>query len=92
MLKAMEEYFPQEVTWTHPQGGLFLWVELPKHLSAKELFNKAIEKKVAYVYGQPFFPAGEGTHTLRLNFCNATHENIREGIKRLGKLFGEHIS
>ena len=92
MLKAMEEYFPKEVTWTHPQGGLFLWVELPKHLSAKELFDKAIEKKVAYVYGQPFFPAGEGTHTLRLNFCNATHENIREGIKRLGILFAEHVS
>ncbi|KAA3635644.1 MAG: PLP-dependent aminotransferase family protein [Calditrichaeota bacterium] len=91
MIKAMEEHFPEGITWTHPEGGLFLWVELPKNMSAKELLPKAIDLKVAYVYGQPFFPSGEGENTLRLNYCNATHDNIREGIKRLGTLFKENM-
>lgn len=91
MLKAMEEYFPPGLSWTQPEGGLFLWVELPKHMSAKALLPKAIEKKVAYVYGQPFFPGGEGENTLRLNYCNASHENIIEGIKCLGELFKEEM-
>lgn len=87
MLKAMEEHFPEGITWTHPQGGLFLWVTLPEHLSTKDLLDKAVELKVAYVYGSPFFPNGGGDNTCRLNFSNATHEGIVEGIKRLGKLF-----
>lgn len=91
MLQAMRDAFPEGITWTEPEGGLFLWVELPKHMSAKDLLPKAIDLKVAYVYGQPFFPNGEGANTLRLNFSNATHENIVEGITRLGKLFAENM-
>jgi len=91
MLKAMRDAFPEGIKWTEPEGGLFLWVELPKHMSAKDLLPKAIELKVAYVYGQPFFPNGEGANTLRLNFSNATLEGIVEGITRLGKLFTENM-
>ena len=91
MVKAMEETFPEGVTWTHPDGGLFLWVTLPNGMSAKELLAKAVEMKVAYVYGVPFFPYGEGENTLRLNFSNATKEGIVEGITRLGKLFKENL-
>lgn len=91
MLKAMRTYFPKGITWTEPEGGLFLWVELPKQMSAKELLPKAIDLKVAYVYGQPFFPSGEGENTLRLNYCNAALEKIEEGIKRLGILFKENM-
>lgn len=91
MLEAMAQHFPPGVRWTKPQGGLFIWVELPKDISAKEIFPKAIEKGVAYVYGQPFFPHGEGENTMRINFCNATHENIREGIKRLGELLKSYL-
>ncbi len=91
MLLAMKTYFPDGVSWTEPEGGLFLWVELPKHMSAKELLPKAIDLKVAYVYGQPFFPSGDGENTLRLNYCNATPENIEEGIKRLAILFKENL-
>ena len=87
----MEETFPPGVRWTHPEGGLFLWVELPEHMSAKDLLPKAVEKKVAYVYGQPFFPDGRGLNTLRLNFSTATHEQIAIGIARLGELFKENI-
>lgn len=91
MTQAMEQHFPVEVTWTKPDGGLFLWVQLPEHASAKELLPKAIEQKVAYVYGSPFFANGGGDNCLRLNFSNATLEQIVEGIKRLGKLFRENM-
>jgi len=91
MLKTMEETFPDGVTWTNPEGGLFLWLELPKNVSAKELLPKAIAKKIAYVYGQPFFPNGEGENTMRLNFSNATMEGIEIGIKRLAELLKENM-
>jgi 2-aminoadipate transaminase len=91
MTKAMSAMFPPEITWTEPDGGLFLWVTLPSHMSAKALFPKAIERKVAYVYGEPFFPNGGGTNTLRMNFSNASHEGIVEGVGRLAKLFKENM-
>ncbi|MEW5701955.1 MAG: PLP-dependent aminotransferase family protein [Candidatus Zixiibacteriota bacterium] len=86
MLRAMNEFFPDTVTWTRPEGGLFLWVRLPEHVDATTLLPKAIEQKVAYVPGQPFHPDGSGKNTLRLNFSNATLEGIHEGIKRLGRV------
>ena len=91
MLEAMKEHFPPGVTWTKPEGGLFLWVTLPERLSAVELFEEAIKIKVAYVYGQPFFPDRGGKNTLRLNFATAPPDQIIEGIKRLGKLFYKHV-
>lgn len=86
MIKSIEEYFPPEVAFTRPEGGLFLWLTLPEGMSAKELLPEAIEKKVAYVYGSPFFPDGGGENTMRLNFSNAGEDQIVEGIKRLGRL------
>jgi len=91
MLDEMEKHFPSEFSWTHPEGGLFLWVEMLKSMSASKLLQKAIEQKVAYVYGSPFFPDKKGDNTLRLNFSNASHENIIEGIKRLGEVFKESM-
>jgi len=86
MTAAMQEHFPADVRWTHPAGGLFLWVTLPGRLDATELLHRAVEQKVAYVPGAPFFPCGGGSHTLRLNFSNAQPERIREGIERLGRV------
>jgi len=91
MLKTMDETFPEGIKWTRPEGGLFLWVELPEHMSAKKLFDKAIALKVAYVPGGPFFPNGGGENTLRLNFSNCTHETVVEGIGRLAKLFKDNM-
>jgi len=92
MIQTMRQHFPPGIKWTEPEGGMFLWVTLPEHMSAKELMPKAIDLKVAYVYGQPFFPnEDKGANTLRLNFSNATHENIVEGIKRLAQLFADHM-
>lgn len=91
MLNALETTFPEGVTWTHPEGGLFLWVTLPEHMSAKDLLQEAIEQKVTYVYGSPFFPLGGGENTFRLNFSNASKEQINEGIGRLATIFKKHI-
>ncbi len=91
MIQTMRENFPEGIKWTEPEGGLFLWIELPSRMSAKDLLPKAVEMKVAYVYGEPFYPDGRGMNTLRLNFSNATHDGIVEGIKRLAQLFKENM-
>ena len=87
MLQALEEYFPAEVSWTRPQGGLFLWVTLPEGMDCHQLFEAAIKENVAFVPGDSFYGgngfAGEGRRHFRLNFSNAEPEQIREGIRRL---------
>ncbi|HEY9077381.1 MAG TPA: PLP-dependent aminotransferase family protein [Anaerolineaceae bacterium] len=87
MLESLEEHMPEGVRWTHPKGGLFLWVTLPKGLSSIEIFPDAIAQKVAFVPGDSFHPNGGGENTMRLNFSNASPEKINEGIGRLGRVF-----
>lgn len=91
MLSALQEFFPDEATWTRPEGGLFLWVTLPPATNGDELFQAALRQNVAFVPGGAFY-AGEpdGCH-MRLNFSNATPEQIREGIRRLGNAVKEQI-
>ena len=88
MLRALEENFPPEVTWTRPQGGLFLWVTLPEGIDCHRLFEAALKENVAFVPGDSFYPsnghADEARRHFRLNFSNASPEQIREGIRRLG--------
>jgi len=91
MLAAMDGYFPPGVEWTHPEGGLFLWGVLPENLSAAEVLKVALERKVAFVPGAPFFPTGGGHNTMRLNFSNASPEKIREGISRMGRVLRDKI-
>lgn len=85
MLQAMEEHFPSGVTWTRPQGGLFLWVCLPEQINTTEFLKTALEEKVAYVPGSAFFPEEGGHNTMRLNFSYCRPEIIREGIQRLAR-------
>jgi 2-aminoadipate transaminase len=83
MLAALDQFFPPEVSWTHPDGGLFLWVTLPTAIDCTRLFQAAVEQNVAFVPGDPFYPNGDiGAH-MRLNFSNAAPDQIREGIRRL---------
>jgi 2-aminoadipate transaminase len=91
MLGAMDAYFPPGVEWTHPNGGLFLWGTLPESLNSADVLKAAIEQKVAFVPGAPFFPAGGGHNTMRINFSNATPDKIREGIARLGRVLYERL-
>ena len=92
MLSLMEQYFPPGVSWTRPEGGLFTWVTLPESIDAAELLKKAIERKVAFVPGAPFFPGGGGHNTMRVNFSNSTPEQITEGIKRLAEVITEELT
>lgn len=85
MLEQMEKHFPEGVTWTRPQGGMFLWVRLPEHVDTMEFMKIALEEKVAFVPGSPFYPNGGGKNTMRLNYSNARPDRISEGIERLGR-------
>lgn len=86
MLEMMSMHFPAQVSWTHPQGGLFLWVTLPEHLDATKLLEKAIAERVAFVPGVAFYPQTDIHNTFRLNFSNASEEMIEIGIRRLGSV------
>lgn len=83
MVTALKKYMPEGVTWTNPEGGLFLWVRLPEDMSADDMFQEAIDENVAYVIGSAFHSDGSGKNTMRLNFSYATPKDIDEGIKRL---------
>ena len=84
MLEAMEQYFPDYVKYTDPDGGMFIWATLPEEQSAMDLFHKSMAENVAFVPGNPFYVDKESVNTLRLNYTNSTDEMIVEGIKRLG--------
>ena len=91
MLDSMEEYFPPNVKWTHPQGGLFLWVTLPENLYTMDILEAAINKNVAFVPGTSFYALGGGENTMRINFSYAAPDNIRLGIERLGLVIKEQL-
>ncbi len=91
MIETLEEHMPQDVHWTHPQGGLFLWVTLPEGLNTTEILKEAVKQKVAFVPGESFFPCGGGENTMRLNFSNATPEKVNEGIARLSQVIKQYM-
>lgn len=86
-LKTMEKYFPPEmgITWTRPEGGLFLWVTVPEHIDTKELFLEAIKFKVAFVPGEVFYGENPSKNHMRINFSYASKEQLTEAVKRLSQ-------
>jgi len=93
MLAALEEHIDPDwgVRWTEPEGGMFLWMELPKHLNAKDLFQRALEKNVAFVIGNAFYCDGGGTNTLRLNFSYPSEDQLVIAIKRLADALSDLV-
>ncbi len=83
MVSSFEEFMPKGVTWTNPDGGLFLFLRLPEQFDTRELFDLAIKENVAFVIGEAFHSDGSGKNTMRLNFSFASDEKIREGVRRL---------
>lgn len=83
MIKAFEDYMPEGVSWTNPEGGLFLFVTLPENMDAEELFQVAIKENVAFVQGSVFYCDGSGKNTIRMNFSFVSKEKVLEGCKRL---------
>jgi DNA-binding transcriptional MocR family regulator len=86
MLKSIEEEFPKEIKYTKPDGGMFIWVELPENIDANMIFKNALNKKVAFVPGNAFFAEGKVNNCLRLNYATMDEERIEEGIRRLGEV------
>ena len=92
MLAALAGHMPEGCRWTRPEGGLFLWLELPSDLDSAGLFQAALRQKVAFVPGEPFWVGEPRRNTLRLNFSNAGEERIREGVRRLGAVVAGALS
>lgn len=91
MLDALSKFFPAGVTWTKPDGGMFIWVRLPKHIDSMALSSAALAQNVAFVPGVPFYAGNPETNTLRLSFVTVSRERIYEGIEKLGKLIASKL-
>ena len=91
MLDALDEHFPDSVTWTRPEGGMFIWVKLPKQIDATKLLDQALAARVAFVPGAPFYANEPETNTLRLSFVTVPPERIREGIATLGQIIKSQL-
>jgi len=91
MLTQMERFFPEEVTWNRPEGGFFIFVQIPADMDAADLFRQAVDKNVAFVTGQPFFVDGSGHNTLRLSYAQAGRQDIEYAIRKIGNLIKAHL-
>lgn len=92
MVKSIEKYLPDNIEFTRPEGGMFLWIKLPRSFSAVELFEYATKEKVLFVPGNPFYVEDENVNTLRLNYTNSSTDVIEEGIKRLAVAMEKMVS
>ena len=90
--KDMGEEFPEGVEYTYPEGGLFIWVELPKHLDSRIIMKDCLANNVAYVPGGSFFPNGGTENCFRLNYSNMSDDRIVEGIKRIGLVLRKYMA
>lgn len=91
MVEAVKKYFPAQVKYSEPEGGMFMWAALPGNLSSLELFEKAIKENIAFVPGDPFYIGKTGTSTLRLNFSCVDEATIEKGIRKLGEIIGSML-
>ena len=91
-IKCMERYFPDNIKFTHPEGGLFTWIELPEGISAREILSKCLERKIAFVPGGSFFPNGNRENTFRINYSHMPEDCIEKGLKTVGEVIKEYIT
>ncbi len=91
MVEALRRYFPPQASWTEPEGGIFIWATLPPYIDTSDLLAKALREDVAFVPGQAAYVDGSGHSSMRLNFSAGDEDEIREGIRRIGKVIGEQV-
>jgi 2-aminoadipate transaminase len=91
MLDALAEHLPPEAEWTHPAGGLFVWATLPDYIDTTDLLARALQENVAFVPGRAAFLDGRGGSSMRLNFSGVAEDDIREGVRRIGKVVREQV-
>jgi 2-aminoadipate transaminase len=92
MLVALEEFLPREASWTRPQGGLFIWARLPDYIDTSDLLARALREHVAFVPGRAAYLDGRGGSEMRLNFSGVGEDEIREGVRRIGKVVSEQVA
>lgn len=92
MLSSLEKHMPEGVTWTHPMGGLFLWLTFPDSVDTKELLTICLEKKVAFVPGEPFFANNGEKNHCRMNFSFVHDDKIETGIKAIAEAYREYAA
>jgi 2-aminoadipate transaminase len=91
LLNLLAEYMPAGIRWTHPEGGLFLFLTMPEGFEAVKFYDKSLDVGVAYVAGEFFHPDGSGKNTMRMNFSFMTKERMTEGVKILAELLKDEI-
>ena len=92
MMAAMAEFLPRETTWTRPHGGLFVWARLPDYIDTTDLLARALREHVAFVPGRAAYLDGRGGSEMRLNFSGVGEDDIREGVRRIGKVVSEQVA
>src|ERR1700722_8039699 len=92
ILDALAEHLPAEARWTHPHGGLFVWVTLPDYIDTTNLLARALAENVAFVPGAAAFADGRGGSSMRLNFSSSSEDELREGVRRIGKIVAEQVA
>ena len=90
-LEQLAAHFPEQIQWNRPDGGFFIFVQLPKPLDASDLLTEAIEHNVAFVAGEPFFIDGSGAHTFRLSYSQSSEAVIEAAVAELGKLIKKKV-
>lgn len=90
-IECIERYFPDNIKFTRPKGGLFTWIELPEGISARKVLEKCLDRKIAFVPGGSFFPIENKENTLRINYSNMPEDKIEEGLKIMGEVVKEYI-
>ena len=92
MLDSLDRHFPAQASWSHPEGGLFCWATLPGYIDTTDLLARALRDNVAFVPGAAAFADGSsGSNSMRLNFSGSTEDEIREGIRRIGRVVSEQV-
>jgi 2-aminoadipate transaminase len=91
MLGALGEHFPAEATWTHPEGGLFIWATLPDFIDTGDLLARALREDVAFVPGQAAYVDERGRSSMRLNYSGSEEAEIEEGVRRIGKVIAQQV-
>ena len=92
MLSLLEKYMPEGTSWTHPEGGLFLWLTLPEGIDTVAMYDEALSAGVAYVAGSFFYPDGSHRNTMRLNFSFISEEKMEPGIKILSQVLAQSVA
>jgi len=92
MIASLEKHFPRQATWTRPEGGLFVWATLPDYIDTEDLLAKALRQNVAFVPGRAAYIDERGHNSMRLNFSGVGDDEIREGVRRIGKVVEEQVN